>query len=277
MMIRRRFAFTLVELLVVVAVIAILVSILLPVLSKARYQARLAVCAGGLHQNGIASAAYASANRNRFPQRWDFTTDIGTSAPMRIAQLGPAEDHDLRPLFAPYTLINSTFRCPLASAKVDMEFVAARLEIDCSYSMWFNWPSNTLLDLAPDISDPLRRLDDEMIATDTNGQEHRFTVLMDDFFRDIPASTVGYRTESVHPDQTRTLSASFRNGEFIGSNQRVFAYFDGNGLNRHPVDRNFLFTDGWVRTLMQIRRDDPRLSRIRNFWGWTEHQLPPNR
>ncbi len=65
MRLRRRFsvppAFTLIEVLVVVAIIALLVSILLPSLAKARAQARLAVCASNLHQLGVGVAAYAQS------------------------------------------------------------------------------------------------------------------------------------------------------------------------------------------------------------------------
>ena len=51
-------AFTLVELLVVVAIIALLVSILLPALSKATEQARSAVCKSDLTQWGLAAVIY---------------------------------------------------------------------------------------------------------------------------------------------------------------------------------------------------------------------------
>jgi len=56
----RRSAFTLIELLVVVAIIALLVSILLPSLSKARDQAKAAVCATRLRSFGTAWAIYES-------------------------------------------------------------------------------------------------------------------------------------------------------------------------------------------------------------------------
>src|SRR5580692_4849710 len=60
-------AFTLVELLVVIGIIALLISILLPALSKAQQQAQQIVCMSNMRQMGLAVAIYQADNHGAFP------------------------------------------------------------------------------------------------------------------------------------------------------------------------------------------------------------------
>ncbi|MBN2210350.1 MAG: type II secretion system protein [Sedimentisphaerales bacterium] len=60
--------FTLIELLVVVSIIALLVSILLPALNRAREQAKRTKCATQLHEIGVGIASYAADNVDHIPE-----------------------------------------------------------------------------------------------------------------------------------------------------------------------------------------------------------------
>ena len=66
---RKRVGFTLVELLVVIGIIALLISILLPALGKARKAALEAVCMSDLRQWGIGIAIYADQSHGYLPQK----------------------------------------------------------------------------------------------------------------------------------------------------------------------------------------------------------------
>ena len=99
----RRSGFSLVELLVSMAVIAILIALLLPAMTKARQQATSVQCKARLQQLGQAIAQYQNANNGKYP--------IAASLP------NPIYLRDfLRPLpelLAPYLQTNQNmFRCP---------------------------------------------------------------------------------------------------------------------------------------------------------------------
>ncbi len=81
-------AFTLIEVMVSVSILALLVSILLPALGNARRGARAALCMSNLHQMAVAAQTYTYSNQERYPiaqylvrkdnlsihYKWDFAT-----------------------------------------------------------------------------------------------------------------------------------------------------------------------------------------------------------
>ena len=64
---RNRLAFTLVELLVVIGIIAILIAVLLPALSRAREQARAVQCLSNIRQLSTATIMFAQENKGWMP------------------------------------------------------------------------------------------------------------------------------------------------------------------------------------------------------------------
>ncbi|NNM86394.1 MAG: type II secretion system protein [Phycisphaerales bacterium] len=76
MLVRRTGAFTLVELLVVISIIALLVSLLLPALAGARAAALFTSCSANLRSIGQGMAIYAQNYEDHYPAYFDVYSDL---------------------------------------------------------------------------------------------------------------------------------------------------------------------------------------------------------
>jgi len=86
-----RGGFTLIELLVVISIISLLISILMPSLSRARAQAKSVHCLARLKEFGNAIAAYEGTYSTLPPARWRPTLDENSAPTPGSGRSGPRE------------------------------------------------------------------------------------------------------------------------------------------------------------------------------------------
>lgn len=123
----RKTAFTLVELLVVIGIIAVLISILLPAMARARQQAAMTVCASNMRQIGLACAQYRNEFKTYevpFENISHSTWDTVPSAQKTKSGYTDA-DHisNMRwyHYLYPYTKTYSIFNCPTTTAEIGID------------------------------------------------------------------------------------------------------------------------------------------------------------
>jgi prepilin-type processing-associated H-X9-DG protein len=124
----RRPAFTLVELLFVIAIIILIIAILLPVLSRAKEKAREVSCLNNLRQLQICAKLYSLDNDGFLPPN-RYVYNIATGAPSLsfsekltwcagLAPFDTTTENIERGLLFPYNKSTGIYRCPSDMARV---------------------------------------------------------------------------------------------------------------------------------------------------------------
>ena len=147
--VRRAVGFTLVELLVVIGIIALLISILLPVLNQAREASKSVKCLSNLRSLGQAINLYVTANALQMPYQGtgtpNFTFKSKTYAPMTLEQIiavGLGTPPDATGYYKPSLVL----QCPTAYPAGNRHYMAhpriipnfAQLEAGKSYTQMYN-------------------------------------------------------------------------------------------------------------------------------------------
>jgi len=129
----RNNAFTLIELLAVVVIIALLAGLLLPATGTVMNRAKNMTCLNNLRQIGMAANAAANDNNNQYPI---IEINPNTLAVISQDSSNPIAATDIVHALTPYGVSAKTFQCPLDLAGPDnYDNLAAANGYNSSY-MW---------------------------------------------------------------------------------------------------------------------------------------------
>jgi prepilin-type N-terminal cleavage/methylation domain-containing protein/prepilin-type processing-associated H-X9-DG protein len=219
-MMPRRRAFTLVELLVVIGIIALLVSILLPAMNRARQQAIQVDCASQLRQLGQALVIYVDHSKGCYPtpSGWHVAGGDGTGED----EPGPGWTEQLAPDFVPPT-------APIYNCK------AFPQEYRINYFLGSRWiyqrtqPPWGSGDVKP------MKFSDVKLASDfvLSGDCTQASLYPPSF-----GTAAGKTQDDCDKDDMSQEGIAFRG--------------DPDGLNMHRGGNNVLFADGHVSTYLRF-------------------------
>ena len=218
-----RRAFTLIELLTVIAILAILMALVLPSLASAREKGLRAACLSNLRQMGIAIHVYASDNDGKIPygpKAPPFTSPLdlypSTGAPTSLISLGNGAPVGLGLLLKEH-LCNQpkALFCPSSDQPLDANTQLANVgtrQAQCSF--YYRHAGNTQLFDNPNAAVPTPdhiKLDD--LGNNRNGVPIRALVIDTQFLCSPGMATFGI-TPSTHHRQ-RVADILFSDGHTV--------------------------------------------------------------
>lgn len=212
-MLFKRKAFTLIELLIVIAIIALLAAILFPAFSRARANARRSACQSNLKQIGLAMSQYVQDNDGMMMRSWT----IGFDQPDGITW--PV-------MLIPYTKNENIYECISAGSRMDWGY-----DTPTHDACW--GASNTVAPVFASVGGPGARAQAlPRVCYGVNTRIHY-------------AYTEGAMNEAVLTLPAETVAVA--DSVWIDAHEGQIARFRRAGAQRHFTGVNVAFQDGHVK------------------------------
>ena len=241
--------FTLLELMIVIAIIAILAAILLPSLFRAKYMAELVVCTNNLKQYATAVNLYAINNTMEYPY-------MDNQANSRIIKTG---SNDARPMLKPYIEDINFLNCPFSPLGHIDQNTATTNKIGTTYEHWYGMKLNSSDESA------MWKVADQKLTATAKGETNDFSVLISDADRHSPNNTIKLLSAMPASDL-----------EFYEQTNRSSTFWNSKVAFHNTMDRNFIFTDGHAELFTDLFYEDERLAPVPYGQGGMFGYLPPD-
>ncbi len=264
-----RKGFTLIELLVVISIIALLISILLPALRKARETAQNVKCLSNVRSVATAMLSYESDEGRLTVHLYEFLNSTGV--PEQLSRNTGNPKDDLRPLYSKYIGSVNFFSCPF-QPEWDKEVDAIPMASKRLYVDYALFPGYFCDFDGTDYSDPFYRANNGQGVWTRSGDiwlydGYKMSVLSSDRI----SYEVGRYFRFNHP---------LKGGEAVGQDiappgvtwaaTQYWVRYTGGADARTRTDANYAFTDGHAANFpgndpKMLEVTGPKLTSTYNF------------
>lgn len=233
-------AFTLLELLLVVSIIALLLTLLVPSLARARYRAHLVSCLGNQKNLVYGIHMFVTSNRDAYPRRDTIRyPKDGFKAQCFKLRGGIDDRNEIAHYFSHEGL---DIVCPLSSELPILDASISSWQIENNISFWYGWQylqsGKTGLEQA-----------NEKIGDGFTYAGRRFHVLTGDWVFQYKTGGIGF--ESAHLDTPPSMSVLR-----VRDNRFAYSRYESNRTTTvGQLDLNFGFDDGSVRQFDHVQFD----------------------